>query len=123
MGAYENYSNALRARNQFTSGTGMGYDAAGRSVFSAPSYAGPGETSGLRTEHQRLESELANAGQDLAQANMAHQQRIDEGQVAHERGLQAREQSRREYDSMTNRKKFGVIGGLLAGRQQIGGAY
>lgn len=37
----------------------------------------------------------------------------------HEMGLQQQEQSRRQYDSETARRKAGILGGLLTGR--IGG--
>lgn len=37
-------------------------------------------------------------------------------QEQHERGLQAQEQSRRQYDSETQRQKLGVLSNLLSGR-------
>ncbi len=38
----------------------------------------------------------------------------------HEMGLQRQEQSRRQYDSETQRQKMGLLGGLLGAPRRIG---
>lgn len=51
--------------------------------------------------------------------NIAGEYGRDLARERHEMGLQQQEQSRRQYDSETARRKAGILGGLLTGR--IGG--
>ena len=119
MSGYENFRNALRARNQFASNTGMGRNAAGGPAFTGMQYASPGESQAMSGHAAKLESDAANAAQEVRQENALHQRAIDEAQIAHERNLQAAEQQRRQYDSETQRRKFGMLGGLISGMSPL----
>ena len=52
--------------------------------------------------------------------NMAGAYGRDLNRERHEQGLQQQEQSRRQYDSETARRKASILGGLLGGRVNSG---
>jgi len=65
--------------------------------------------------------------QSPANEALSHQGHILAGQYGrelkrenHEMGLLQQEQSRRQYDSETQRQKLGVLGGLLGAPRRIG---
>lgn len=71
------------------------------------------------TAAQMLQS--GDPGMQAAGENIAAEYGRDLGRERHEQGLQNAEQSRRQYDSETNRRRVGVLGGLLSGRMPMGG--
>ena len=120
MSNWMDYHNALAKRNDFARRAGAGYDAAGRMTFSGPGFLGASPTAvdKTRDELAKHESDLVEEQNKLAQANMLEAQRQSQWQAAHERNLQAAEQTRRNQETMgqqeNERQKYSVLSGLLS---------
>jgi hypothetical protein len=120
MSNWMDYHNALTKRNDFARRAGAGYDAAGRMTFSGTGFLGASPTAvdKTRDELAKHESDLVEEQNKLAQANMLEAQRQSQWQAAHERNLQAAEQTRRNQETMgqqeNERQKYNVLSGLLS---------